>query len=92
MVKMWIIRRYRRLWVKFDSKAFDFDQACGILKDDSQKFVSVFLSKLKELGWVTAELNSEDSRKRVYRLKDIKEIKNEVIDSIFSNELVKEVG
>ena len=73
----WIMRRYSKLWNTFQDKEFDHEQASKALGDD--KMVSVILSDLKKAGWLEIRLHPEDSRKRIYRLKNpetaVKEIK-----------------
>lgn len=85
----WIEKRYNLLLAKFETKPFDLDQAYTVLKEEEQKIgnktekpifkldrkqVPVFLSELKKAGWLKAELQPKDSRKRVYSLVSKQEI------------------
>ena len=63
----WIQTRYALLWNKFKDEEFDFTQAEKTIKGDSG--VHVCLSELKKSGWLSIRLDSDDSRKRIYRLK-----------------------
>lgn len=67
-IPAWIQKRYALLWKKFKEKEFTFEQAEKVLKNN-QKGINVFLSDLRKAGWLEASLNSEDNRKRVYKLK-----------------------
>ena len=59
---------------------FDYKEATEILKEKKERLVSVVLSELKKYGWLTIKLDPEDSRKRIYKLKNpedaIKEIES----------------
>lgn len=61
--------RYSLLWEIFKTKNFDYDEASKILKAENESLVSVVLSGLKKHGWLSIELDSKDSRKRIYTLK-----------------------
>jgi len=63
----WIQKRYAVLWKKFKEKEFTFEQAEKVLKDKAG--INVFFSDLRKAGWLEVSLNSEDTRKRVYKLK-----------------------
>ena len=65
----WEMKRYAILWNKFKIKEFTHEQASKILGDD-KKLVSVFLSDLKKARWVEVALDINDSRKRIYKLKE----------------------
>lgn len=64
----WIQKRYAVLWNKFNEKEFTYSEAEKALKD-KKKGINVFLSDLRKAGWLEVALNSEDTRKRVYKLK-----------------------
>jgi len=65
----WEMKRYAILWNRFKSKEFAHEQASKVLGDD-KKLVSVFLSDLKKAGWLEVNLDSKDTRKRTYKLKE----------------------
>ena len=64
----WVMKRYSKLWKKFKDKEFDHGQASKALNDD--KMTSIILSDLKKAGWLEIKLHPEDSRKRIYKLKN----------------------
>jgi len=64
----WIQTRYAVLWNKFKDKEFTFEQASKALDDN--KGINVFFSDLRKAGWITVSLDSKDTRKRLYKLKD----------------------
>ena len=76
-IPAWIQKRYALLWNKFKDKEFTFEQAEKVLKNN-QKGINVFLSDLRKAGWLKAGLNSEDNRKRVYKLKSPDQVYKEM--------------
>jgi len=66
----WLMERYAILWKNFKSEEFDHDQAANILKEKKERLVSVILSELKKHGWLIVTLHPDDSRKRIYKLKN----------------------
>ena len=87
VIPAWIIRRYKKLWGRFDGQKFTFEEAKNTLGEDDEKFVSVVLSELDKLGWIDIELDSEDRRKRVYTLKPLDAvIKKQVVAAFGINE------
>ena len=69
----WLVKRYMKLWDKFEDKEFSFEEAQKALKEDN-KFLSVVLSEMKKEGWLTLELDPEDARKRLYKLLSLEEV------------------
>lgn len=69
----WLVKRYMKLWDKFEDKEFSFEEAQKALKEDN-KFLSVVLSEMKKEGWLTLELDPEDARKRLYKLQSLEEV------------------
>ena len=69
----WLVKRYMKLWEKFEDKDFSFEDAQKTLKEDN-KFLSVVLSEMKKEGWLTLELDPEDARKRLYKLLSLEEV------------------
>ena len=67
----WVMKRYSKLWNTFKDKEFNYRQASRALNDD--KMMSVILSDLKKAGWLEIKLHPEDSRKRIYKLKNPEE-------------------
>ena len=74
----WLMERYSLLWKAFGEKEFDHDEAANILKERKERLVSVVLSDLKRHGWLTISLHPDDSRKRIYKLKNPEEAINEI--------------
>ncbi len=71
----WIMKHYSKLWSKFKDKQFTHPQAEELLKITN---TSIVLSRLKKYGWLQPELDPEDSRKRLYKLKDPSEAVKEM--------------
>ena len=84
LLPKWIMKRYLLLWSELKDREFSFDDAERILskmaKPDSKKVVGLFLSELRKAGWVKVELNQDDTRKRVYRLKPYELIFKSITD------------
>ena len=78
-VPSWLVKRYMKLWNKFNDKKFSFDEAKNVLKEES-KFVSVVLSEMKKEDWLTLELDPEDARKRLYKLKSLDNVMAKTAD------------
>lgn len=64
----WIQSRYASLWKKFKENEFTFEQAERVLKGKSG--INVFFSDLRKAGWLEVNLSQNDTRKRVYKLKN----------------------
>lgn len=75
----WLVKRYMKLWDKFNDKDFSFEEAQKALKEDN-KFLSVVLSEMKKEGWLTLELDPEDARKRFYKLLSLEEVMNKTAE------------
>ncbi|MEF8880174.1 MAG: hypothetical protein V5A64_07285 [Candidatus Thermoplasmatota archaeon] len=69
----WLMESYSSLWRKFKENEFLHDDAKKILKIEKDGTVSAILSDLKKHGWLTAKLHPDDSRKRIYKLKNPEE-------------------
>lgn len=83
LIPAWIIRRYKKLWNKFGSEKFTFEEAKNALEESDEKFISVVLSELDKLGWIEIELDTEDRRKRVYALKPLEEVIKKQVVAVF---------
>ena len=66
----WIMKRYSVLWNKFKSKEFTHKKATEVLNEKDERIVSLFLSDLKKYGWLEVGLDPNDSRIRLYKLKE----------------------
>ena len=73
----WIQTRYALLWNKFKDKEFTLEQAEKILKN--KKGINVFFSDLRKAGWINISLDENDTRKRVYKLKNPEEAVKEMV-------------
>ncbi|MEN4007292.1 MAG: class I SAM-dependent DNA methyltransferase [Methanobacterium sp.] len=76
----WVEKRYSTLWSKFKDSNFRVREAEEVLKREkgSQKEeVLVVLSDLRKAGWVKVEMDPEDARKKIYKLKSREEILKE---------------
>lgn len=73
----WLMRRYLVLRDSFGTKKFSFKECEEVLKDDS-RILNLFLSELRKQGWLESEQDPKDSRKKLYYLKDM----NKVLEDI----------
>ena len=69
------MKHYSKLWSKFKDKQFTHQQAEDLLKITN---TSIVLSRLKKYGWLELTLDPNDSRKRLYKLKDPSEAVKEM--------------
>ena len=72
------MKRYSILWSKFKDKEFTHKQATDALKEKDERVVSLCISDLKKYGWLEAKLHPEDSRIRLYKLKNPEEATKEI--------------
>ena len=72
------MERYSILWKEFKGNDFDHDKASKLLKEEKDGLVSAVLSELKKHGWLTISLHPDDSRKRIYKLKNPEEVVKEM--------------
>jgi DNA-binding HxlR family transcriptional regulator len=63
----WALKVYAKLWKKFKDKKFSNIQAQQIIQN---KNLNQALSRLKRDGWLRIDLDTNDSRKSVYAIKD----------------------
>jgi hypothetical protein len=75
----WIMKRYSILWNKFKDKEFTHKKATEALKEKDERIVSLFLSDLKKYGWLEVRLDPQDSRIRLYKLKEPNDAVKEMI-------------
>jgi DNA-binding HxlR family transcriptional regulator len=74
----WLANRYSVLWKECRERKFTFEEAQKMLRERDQKTLSVVLSDLRKYGWLTAELDPNTSRKRLYRLKSPQVVIDEI--------------
>jgi len=63
----WILRRANALWASFASTPFTFADAQKALEKDDSRMVAVVLSELKRSGWLDANADASNGRKKLYR-------------------------
>lgn len=73
----WEMKAYVSLWSKYKDKQFYHDNVCKLLKQ-KKEVVSTLLYDMRKAGWLEVALSSNDSRKRVYKLKGPKEAVEEM--------------
>lgn len=76
----WIIERYAKLWQKFKHNPFYYEDALSVLNEKNA--LSVILSELRKSGWVEVKLDAQDTRKRIYILKDPEKAIKEIIKDL----------
>lgn len=66
-------QRYSLLWEAFGTREFTMPEAVTVLgkkKNDTASQVPVFISEMRQKGWLEVQFNKEDARKKIYTLKD----------------------
>ncbi|MGH7791737.1 MAG: type I restriction-modification system subunit M N-terminal domain-containing protein, partial [Thermodesulfobacteriota bacterium] len=85
MLPKWLDKRYAVLWEGYRDSPFRFEDAVDILKKhfrDSEDQISVFLSELRKKGLVKVDFDSEDARKRIYKLESrVKKISEKILQN-----------
>lgn len=66
----WAMIRYAHLWRKFSDKPFTHKHAADLLKEPQDTTLSLVIQELKRSGWVEISLDPNDSRIRLYTLKE----------------------
>lgn len=75
----WAFERYARLWNKFGDKPFSHKQAQDHLKESKPTTLSLVIQELKKASWIIIALDSNDTRKRIYKLKEPNQATKEMI-------------
>ncbi len=91
MLADWLKKRYDSLWEAFETDAFRVEDALRVLEDrfqDDREQVNVILSELRKAGYLSVKPDPEDRRKKIYSLKDKKEIIKEAL-SMNENKLTR---
>jgi len=76
----WLMHRYSKLWNKFKNEEFGHEDAFKELNEKDDNLISVVLSQLRKHGWLTINLDPNDSRKRIYKLKSPEDATREMIE------------
>ncbi|SNQ59221.1 class I SAM-dependent DNA methyltransferase [Candidatus Methanoperedens nitratireducens] len=82
-IPTWVEKRYSLLWDAFTDSEFTLDKAVELLGEtnkDKKEEIPVYLSEIRKAGWLTDELDPNDARKRLYKLKS----KEKIIGEIFA--------
>ena len=69
----WILNRYSQLWNRKETKSFTLKEASEILSE-SPMVTAVILSRLRKSGWINAEIDDIDYRRKRYRCNNPKEV------------------
>lgn len=77
-IPKWVQERLSRLWKKYGDKEMTYNMIQKILCMDDRNTISAFLNELKVADWIEIKLNKEDTRKRVYILKEPNKIMMEI--------------
>ncbi|MFQ5849644.1 MAG: N-6 DNA methylase [Candidatus Binatia bacterium] len=81
-VTSWLDSRHSLLWEAFENRDFSMQEAVRVLQDekgDDEKTVSAVLSELRRAGYLVAELDTADARRRRYRLRSKADILREAL-------------
>lgn len=78
-----LFKIYCRLWFIQKEEEFNFQEAMKILKASNNngnelRVLSSYFSKIKKAGWMEARLDPDNSRTRLYKLKNPKYLIEEV--------------
>jgi len=78
----WLEKRYSILWDAFGESEFNMDQVVETLEQknkDRKEEIPVYLSEIRKAGWLTVEIDPNDARKRLYKLKSKEKIIGEIL-------------
>ncbi|MFH1592372.1 MAG: hypothetical protein ABIB47_03320 [Candidatus Woesearchaeota archaeon] len=65
----WIMQHYAQMWHKFKEKEFTYEEVSSLFKNENENSIRAIIAQLRKNGWLIAEFNQDDSRKRKYKLK-----------------------
>ncbi len=68
-IPKWVMKRYSKLWKKYNRKTFTYEDIKKVLTVDDTRMISVFINELRKANWIEIQLDKEDTRKRIYQLK-----------------------
>jgi len=63
----WLMRKYAVLWKEFGEDDFTCEDARKLIGDKEEVF-NVVISDMKKSGYIKVSIDSEDKRKRLYRI------------------------
>ena len=70
-IPKWVMVRYACLYNEFREEEFNRKKAVEVLEKeglDGTKLVNTFFSELHKSGWVKTKKDSEDKRRKIFRL------------------------
>jgi len=72
-IPKWVMQRYSVLYKKFRcGQTFTREDATKVIKESGlkpeEKLTNTFFSELSERGWVKAERDKKDKRKKIFKL------------------------
>ena len=73
----WLMKRYAVMWSEFGERHFAYEDAVKSL-GENKSLVAVVLSNLNKLGWLDVNTDKSDSRKKMYTLKNIQIVLEEI--------------
>ena len=70
----WIMKKYAKLWHKFQEKEFTYRDVIDLFKGENINVIRTMISQLRKCGWLSVSLDPKDSRIRIYKLKEPNDI------------------
>ena len=77
----WAMQRYAILWSTFKTSEFAYNQVSDALKMNDTNMISALISNLRKNGWISARLDAQDSRKRMYQLTSPEEAMKKMVEA-----------
>jgi len=81
-IPKWVQERLSKLWKKYGNQELTFEKIQKVLCMDDRNTISAFLNELKVADWIEIKLSKEDTRKRVYVIKE----PNLIMKELFQND------
>jgi len=81
-IPKWVQERLSKLWKKYGNQELTFEKIQEVLCMDDRNTISAFLNELKVADWIEIKLSKEDTRKRVYVIKE----PNLIMKELFQND------
>ena len=70
----WIMIKDALLWRTFQEREFSYKNVSELFKGENINVIRTMISQLRRNGWLTVALDQKDSRKRVYKLRPLQDV------------------
>lgn len=80
IIPKWLFTPYSKIWKKYGTKQFTFEQAKVVLKITEQRTLSDIFSSLRKSGWLEDRRDDKSKRNKVFWLREPNAVMRELLD------------